>query len=264
MGWDYFSRLSRAARWYLPPSEAAEVLEDYREIVKGRSGEELRRDLGTPGAAVKQLVQPKAYRRWLAVFVFLSAPVILLTVDEVVSELSLCLYHLLGVTYFINSFAWSSFIAALSLPVGVAVSLVWFQGNGEKSRGLPKGMVPFFSVNMVGMAWVWFITWAVLELRFDVMDALFSSRIWLVHLTLIADTLIAGVTSLTGLIRARLEDRRWRAVYVWGLMGVVLNVFLWKLMTSMNPIDGVWQGSYWIRLVFITFIGLLGTGGSLC
>ena len=70
MGWDYFSRLSRAARWYLPPSEAAEVLEDYREIVKGRSGEELRRDLGTPGAAVKQLVQPKAYRRWLAVFVF--------------------------------------------------------------------------------------------------------------------------------------------------------------------------------------------------
>ena len=125
-------------------------------------------------------------------------------------------------------------------------------------------MVPFFSVNMVGMAWVWFITWAVLELRFDVMDALFSSRIWLVHLTLIADTLIAGVTSLTGLIRARLEDRRWRAVYVWGLMGVVLNVFLWKLMTSMNPIDGVWQGSYWIRLVFITFIGLLGTGGSLC
>ena len=34
---DYLSRLSRAARWYLPPAEAAEVLEDYREIVAGRS-----------------------------------------------------------------------------------------------------------------------------------------------------------------------------------------------------------------------------------
>ena len=53
MGWDYLSRLSRAARWYLPPAEAAEVLEDYREIVAGRSEEELRRDLGTPRAAMR-------------------------------------------------------------------------------------------------------------------------------------------------------------------------------------------------------------------
>ena len=45
---DYLSRLSRAARWYLPPAEAAEVLEDYREIVAGRSEEELRRGLDAP------------------------------------------------------------------------------------------------------------------------------------------------------------------------------------------------------------------------
>ena len=51
---DYLSRLSRAARWYLPPAEAAEVLEDYREIVAGRSEEELRRGLGTPRAAMRQ------------------------------------------------------------------------------------------------------------------------------------------------------------------------------------------------------------------
>ena len=70
---DYFSRLSRAARWYLPPAEAAEVLEDYREIVAGRSEEELRRDLGTPRAAMRQLAQPKAYRRWLMVFGVLAA-----------------------------------------------------------------------------------------------------------------------------------------------------------------------------------------------
>ena len=55
---DYLSRLSRAARWYLPPAEAAEVLEDYREIVAGRSEEELRRDLGTPRAAMRQPAAP--------------------------------------------------------------------------------------------------------------------------------------------------------------------------------------------------------------
>ncbi len=48
MRWDYLSRLSLAARWYLPPAEAAEVLEDYREIVEGRSEEELRREVGGP------------------------------------------------------------------------------------------------------------------------------------------------------------------------------------------------------------------------
>lgn len=261
---DYLSRLKRAARWYLPPAEAAEVLEDYREIVAGRSEEELRRDLGTPRAAMRQLAQPKAYRRWLAVFAFLTAPVVVLTVDEIVSELSQCLYHLWGVWFFINGFTRSSFFASLLLPAGAAVSLVWFQRNGQKGQELPKSMAPFFLINLVGMAWVWFITCAVLELRFDVIDFLFPNRTWLVHLTLMVDILIAGATSLIGLIKARLEDRRWRAVYVWGLMGTALNIFLWKLMTCMNIIDGFWQGPYWMRLVFITLVGLIGTGVSLC
>lgn len=261
---DYLSRLSRAARWYLPPAEAAEVLEDYREIVAGRTEEELRRDLGTPRAAMRQLAQPKVYRRWLMVFALLSAPVVVLTVDEMVSELSQCLYHLWGVWFFINGFTWSSFLASLLLPAGAAVSLVWFQRNGQKGQELPKRMLPFFLINLVGMAWVWFITCAVLELRFDVIDFLFPNRTWLVHLTLMVDILIAGATSLTGLIKARLEDRRWRTVYVWGLTGIVLNVFLWKLMTGMNITDGYWQGPYWMRLVFITLVGLIGTAVSLC
>lgn len=261
---DYFSRLSRAARWYLSPAEAEEVLEDYREIVEGRTEEELRREVGGPWETARRLAQPKAYRRWLAVFAFLAAPVVVLTADEAVSELSQCLYHLWGAAFFINGFTWSSFPAALFLPVGAAVSLVWFQRSGRKGRELPKRMMPFFPVNLAGMAWVWFLTWAVLELRFDVIDFLFPNRTWLVHLTLIVDILIAGVTSLTGLIKARLEDRRWRAVYVWGLTGIVLNVFLWKLITSMNLTDGYWQGPYWARLAFITLAGLIGTGVSLC
>lgn len=96
---DYLSRLTRAVRWYLPPAEAAEVLEDYREIVAGRSEEELRREVGVPRETARRLAQPKAYRRWLMVFAFLTAPVVVLTVDEMVSELSQCLYHLWGVGF---------------------------------------------------------------------------------------------------------------------------------------------------------------------
>lgn len=260
---DYLSRLSLAARWYLPPAEVAEVLEDYREIVAGRSEEELRRDLGTPRAAMKQLAQPKAYRRWLAVFTFLLAIVVLPTADEVVSELSQYLYHLWGITLFLNGFTWTSFFAELSLPIGAAVSLVWFQRNGQRGRRLPKGMVSFFILVLAEMAWVWFIAWAVLTLRFELIDFLFPGP-RVIHLTLAVDILLAGLTGVIGLIKARLEDQRWRAVYVWGLTGVVLNIFLWKLVTSMNLVDGYWQGPYWIRIAVITLLGLLGTGVSLC
>nr|WP_325204139.1 hypothetical protein [uncultured Oscillibacter sp.] len=121
---DYLSRLSRAARWYLPPAEAAEVLEDYREIVAGRSEEELRRDLGTPRAAIKQLAQPKAYRKWLAVFLILSACVLLPAVDSTLEGLSLSVW-LSGMSHmFWNS---NGTIARLSMPLfplGIVLPLV--------------------------------------------------------------------------------------------------------------------------------------------
>ena len=62
---DYLSELSRAVRWCLPPAEAVEVL---GEIAADRAEEELRRELGSPWSAARQLAQTKAYRRWVAVF----------------------------------------------------------------------------------------------------------------------------------------------------------------------------------------------------
>ena len=123
---NYLSRLSRAARWYLPPAEAAEVLEDYREIVEGRSGEELRRDLGTPRAAMRQLAQPKAYRRWLAVFLVLSACVLLPAAGVVRSELS----WLFGL--FLNDLMQTPRYAEMLLPLGTVLALVWFRRNVRK------------------------------------------------------------------------------------------------------------------------------------
>ena len=107
--------------------------------------------------------------------------------------------------------------------------------------------------------------WAILAERFDVIDFLFPDLTWTVRLITCLNILIAGAAGMTGLIKSRLEDRRWRAMYIWGLTGVVLNSFLWQTFTSMNLESSVgWQGPYWIRLIFITAVGLLGTGVSLC
>ena len=265
MGWDYFSRLRRAARWYLPPAEAAEVLEDYREIVARRSEEELRRDLGTPRAAMRQLAQPKAYRRWLAVFLVLSACVLLPAVDPILEEVSLTVW-LSGISHmFWGSEGSIARFAVPPFPLAVVLALVWFQRNGGKGRALSKRTLPVFALVLLGMAWVWFLFWVILAERYDVVDFLFPSMTWAVRLIICLNILIAGAAGMTGLIKSRLEDRRWRAMYIWGLTGVVLNTFLWQILSSMS-LDGSdhWQLPYWIRLAFITAAGLLGTGVSLC
>ena len=216
---DYLSRLSRAARWYLPPAEAAEVLEDYREIVEGRSEEELRRDLGTPRAAMRQLAQPKAYRRWLMVFFVLSACVLLPAVDPILEGLSLTVW-LSGISHmFWNS---NGSIARLSVPLfplGIVLPLAWFQRNGRKGRALSKRTLPIFALILLGIAWVWFLFWAILAERFDVIDFLFPDLTWTVRLITCLNILIAGAAGMTGLIKSPFGGRPRRGPYILGVAG---------------------------------------------
>jgi len=253
---DYLSRLGRAARWYLPPAEAAEVLEDYKELIEQepRSEEDLRRDLGTPREAVRQLAQPKVYRRWLAMFITLAA----------------CMLVPAAMT--LDTVYWSpilNLVYVIAPCLGFALSFLWFQRNGSREGTLPKGIVPLLAVLLLGMAWVWFWNWVLLAERFDVISFvisfIFPDRGWMVSLTLELDALAAALIGMFGLVEARLGDRRWRAVYVWGLTGVVLSIFLWRMLTHMSfDPSANWQLPYILRLAFITAAGLVGTGVSLC
>ena len=264
---DYLSRLSLAAR-YLPPAEAAEVLEDYREIVAGRSEEELRRDLGTPRAAMKQLAQPRAYRRWLAVFGILSVCLLLPMVDVVETGFSMLLFELSRDGNFLalaNSVPATSQLTVLLFPAGTVLSFVWFRRTGEKGKALPKGILLLLSILLLGMAWVWFLAWTILTEQWDVLNFLFPQNGYTVTQVLSLNILVAGAAGMAGLIKARLGDRRWLAVYMMSLAGAGLAIFLWRMLTRMNYDPSAnWQFPYWIRIAFITAVGLLGTGVSLC
>lgn len=267
---DYLFRLGRAARWYLPPAEAAEVLEDYRELIEQepRSEEALRRDLGTPREAVRRLSQPKAYRRWLAVFGVLSACLLLPGADAVVSGLSFTLYRLFRVYFLREGIGNTAQFAVVLFPLGTVLAVAWFQRDGEKGKTLPKGILPLLLILLLGMAWVWFLAWVILAERLEVLDVIgfpFPHLGMMANATLALDILAEGAIGMFGLVKARLGDRRWRAVYVWGLTGAVLSVFLWKMLTRMS-FDGSagWQFPYILRIVSITAAGFVGTGVSLC
>ena len=262
---DYLSRLSRAARWYLPPAEAAEVLEDYREIVEGRSEEELRREVGSPRETARRLAQPKAYRRWLAVFGALSVCLLLPMADALAQELSLVLYRLLRVYCLWGGVPATSRLSLLLNPLGIVLALVWVRRGGEKGKALPKRIAPLLVLLLLGIAWTWFLAWVVLTENLTVVDFLFPTHGRAIEQTLALFIAFAGVVGMVGLIKARLGDRRWLAVYMMSLAGAGLAIYLWRMMTRMSYDPSAdWQLPYWIRLAFITAAGLLGTGVSLC
>lgn len=250
---DYLSKLTRAARWYLPPAEAAEVLEDYREIVAGRSEEELRREVGAPRETARQLAQPKAYRRWLAVFAALSACVavpMVMALDDVY---------------------WSPLIrpgCTLAFFLGTGLSFVWFRENGMREDRLPRGIAVLLAAILLGMAWVLFWAGLVLTESWTLLDTIAERviRPCSLHQALAIEILAMGAASILGLVNARSGDYRWRAVYVLGLSGTILTISFYLLLSSMN-FDGFtpgWWMPYVIRYAIVTLTGLLGTGVSLC
>lgn len=262
---DYFSRLSLAARWYLPPAEAAEVLEDYREIVAGRSEEELRREVGSPRETVRRLAQPKAYRRWLMVFAVLTVCMVLPSVDAVLSEISWQLIRLFQIWLLPGGIAQTSRYAEWMLPLGTVLALAWFRHNGRKERALSKWLAPLLVFLLLGIAWVSFLAWTVFAEQWDLLNSLLPENHWLMRFSIGACALAAGVVGMLGLVKARLTDRRWLAVYILGLTGAVACVFVWKLFSSMSPdFSPGWQMPLVMRYAFITLLGLLGTGVSLC
>ena len=119
---------------------------------------------------------------------------------------------------------------------------------------------------LLGIAWVSFLAWTLFAERWDLLNALFpEERVWLHRLTLGLNALAAGTVGMIGLVKARLADRRWRAVYVLGLTGAVACLFMWKMYTGMFwEFRPGWQTSYVIRYTVIILVGLLGTGGALC
>lgn len=137
------------------------MLEDYREIVEGRSEEELRQDLGTPRAAMRQLAQPKAYRRWLAVFAVSAVCVVLPSADVVWSEISQQLIRLFDIWLFVGGIAQTSRYAEWMLPLGTVLALAWFQRNGRKEQALSKWIVPLLLLLLLGIAWASFLGWLV-------------------------------------------------------------------------------------------------------
>ena len=265
---DYLSELSRAVRWCLPPAEAVEVL---GEIAADRAEEELRRELGSPWSAARQLAQTKAYRRWVAVFAVLTACILLPAVLPLLSKLSdivIFRFH----TYGVDWLWWFISLCDKVVPfrgglllTGMALALAGFRhGSGEERRQpLPKGVVPLLALLLAGMVFEWVIAWVTLAMIWPGMP---SEIVISLPLAMTLDMFSMGIVGIFALVKARMADRRWRAVYILALTGSILGLSIFSLWTRMDVLfsDTGWQTPILLRYIAITTLGLGGMGGCLC
>ena len=158
----YMERLERWARWMLAAPEAESVIADYWDIVgtPPRPEAELLRDLGRPRDAVRHLVQPKAYRMWLAVFALLAACILIPGATAHVGLWVIwdwCFYD----PALIIDGTIIGFWGPVMTVTGLIAALLWFRLRGHKAGRMPKGvplmlaLLAAWSVAVLWFDWLW-------------------------------------------------------------------------------------------------------------
>lgn len=268
---DYMTRLEGWARWMLPPREAEDVIADYRDIV---ADDELRRGLGKPREVIAPLTTKKAYRAWLAVFAAMAA-CILIPAD---SPLPLGLYPVWYTLFSPDGFIIPGVPMFLwFMMTGLTLSLIWFRPRrGEGKAPLPRSILIVLAALLAVMGLIWWTFWQITLYP----DGALANPVFLLPYGFwwpLADIYVGGnllsfllewsavplaAVGMTGLVKARVRDRRWRAVYFLSLSVMMLALAVLALLTSMAVSPE--HLDTWRLCIEITVLGLIGTGVSLC
>ncbi len=265
---DYMARLERWARWMLPRQEADDVLGDYRDIA---ADPELGRELGKPREVIQPLVQKKQYRAWLAVFVVMAVCILAPGLSS--TAIGYPLWLLLFDGWVERPYG------AYLTGLGAATALVWFRWQGHKHGRLPRAIPILLAVFLVCIGAVLLFCWTCSR-DFDAFLELWGRmKLWIgpnqdaprsFHLSRLAmayGSPILAFLGVYGLVKARMGDRRWAAVYVLAATA---------MLTALLVLD--WSGRiYWpadsapeelfrqmlLRCSGIAAVGLVGTGVAL-
>lgn len=250
----YLKRFTWSACWQLPPEEAGDVLADYRELVEGSEEGELVKTLGKPYQAARLLRTNRTYFQWLAVFGVLMACALLPVLYLLGMKRMWHLARTGGLFLFF-------FVGAILL------SLFWFRTRGFKGAHRPKTLFPaLLAVLLAGAAvsaFMFWLFWYTLIVYNDITVqvpaqfapvAIFSLRMLGVFSTL------AGIF---GLVKSRIEDRRWLALYILGFTVLFLCVSVYSLLTAMDNILD-WIEPWRVQNVLLGIAGLVAAGAALC
>lgn len=271
---DYMTQLERAARWRLPAQEAEDVIADYRDIV---SDPELLRGLGKPQNVIKPLTQPKEYKKWLAVFALLSACILIPGMNAIG-----WFGNLIRICFAVDTWGWVPLmhLGPVLAFIGSVGTLVWFRKNGLKGDKLPRAisvllaLLGVWTVAILTVDWYWIgdpqgfaemLGWTrptYFGMTYGPPDYQVSRSVDLLCSLTQCGGIITTLLGLFALVKARTDDRRWAAVYVFSAaaMIVTLETFALICRQGWEP-DDVYT-LQWSSLVYCAVVGLLGAAGT--
>ena len=272
---DYMTRLERWARWMLPRQEAEDVLADYRDIVgtPPRPDDELLRELGRPRSVIRPLAQTKQYRAWLAVFAVMAVCILLLGISPT----------MLGYPFWRLFFdGWSEHpIGPVIAVLGAVTALVWFRWQGHKEGRLPKAIPILLVVFLVCIGAVLLFCWVCSRDFEAFLEAWGRMKLWigpnedasrsfyLSRMAMCYGSPILACLGTYGLVKARMGDRRWAAVYVLATTAMLTALLVLSWTGRMDVTASVTTPEEEFRQMLlrcsgVAAVGLVGTGVALC
>ncbi len=248
----YFRRFSNSVRWRLSEQEAREVLADYEEILAEKP-EELDEatlcGLGEPSHAAAVLTNQSVYRRWMVAF----------------SAMAFCILMSWWLLFRGGFYHEPTLFVCVAFLLGVGLALYWFRfQRGRERQKCPKELWVWLGV-LLALATVSGLVLGGLALELWEMlpDRMYGIT---ARLALCISGSVAMVAGMRGLIKARLSNHRWSALYILALVVLLESVSVLALLTGIDTSTVVpnWWVPYVMQWVAIAGAGLLATGVSLC
>lgn len=247
----YLRTFSRAVRWRLSRPEADAVLADYEDMVfqqtQGREDVPLQ-EFGDPRQAARLLTDPKAYRHWLGGF----------------AVMLVCLLALWLMLLGINTFRASAGVILVLWGIGLTLSFLCFHRPRKKPKQAPlsKGLLLTLLV-LAGVSVIaaWILAGLAAGFWTSLPPAFYGP---LVHGTMDLAGGIATAAGVFGLIKARISDRRWQAVYAAALLILAECALVMTILTSLSRLSPGWWIPGAVTMGIAGLAGLAGIGGALC
>ncbi len=269
----YLARLERWARWMLPRAEAEDVIADYRDIA---ADPEMLRGLDKPRNVIRPLTQKKPYYTWLAAFAVMA--VCILAVGFSGTFIGYPFWMLL----FDGGRGGPCYVPQVA-ALGAITALVWFRLCGRKEGRLSRAVPVLLGVCLLCIAGVLLFCWACSR-DFEAFtnawgtmtawigpnkDLPISRSFYLPRMAMCYGSPILALIGAYSLIKARMGDRRWAAVYVLALTAITISLLVvyrtgYMDVTDTNTTVEELSRQMLFRYSGIAAIGLVGTGVSLC
>ena len=263
---EYMKKFSFFARWYLPAAEAEDVIIDYSEMLRDHpDSSSIDHELENPRQAAKLLMEKKSYRRWISAFVLMVFCLLIPT------------SQMLRGWFYRRPFR----LMLLLLFIGAAAALLYFRPRDKALRSpLPKRLLPALialtasavisALLLAGLANGFWKVFGTVVGSHGVAVGRYGLYAGMILQAFAAFSLTA---SFYGLVKARTDNHRWRALYIMALTALIVCTLVYATLHHMNLslASDAFLRDYLIGLnkdviglgVF-GLVGLTATGVALC